>query len=144
MSEERQLELDTLSPSSLYGTWKGIEHFRAETKDEIGKVPYSLYEDLTGEVELTIVLDEDLCTISKFGEPIKDCVYHHQRKLIAVSDGMYGAHYESGYRIVGFTDNKISLKSTLKNWLKTDDYSYTHFEFANAFLNKVKGKVLKE
>jgi hypothetical protein len=138
MSSDNELALDVLSLSNIYGTWKGTENFRAEIKDEIGDVPYWLFENPTGQVELTIVLSEKSCTISKSGEPAKECIYHHDQKLISVPGGMYGAHYEPGYRIDEVVDDKMSINSTLKNWQKADDYSYTHFEFSNAFLNRVK------
>lgn len=138
MSEENELALKNLSLSEIYGTWKGIEHFRAEIKDGVGDVPYWFYEEPTGQVELTIILDEDFCTISKFGEVAKECVYNHEQKLISVPNGMYGAHYEPGYKIDEIDGDKMSINSTLKNWLETDEYSYTHFEFSNAFLNRIK------
>ena len=143
---------DEISPSRFFGTWTGIEHFNAELSDEEGDVPFCLCEeDLAafcekledvkceppeGEVELTLVLAEDGCSISKFDEAAKDCVFDIQQMAVFVKGGMYGAHYESGYRIAEFTDQELIINSTLSNWVKEERYSYTYHEYSNGVLER--------
>lgn len=125
-----------IEESSLYGTWVGAEHFLAEAKEGVGNVPYELFDDPEGYVELTIELGENYCTISKSNEPKKDCTYNHEEKHIAIPGGMYGANYESGYQITMFMGDSLIFHSVLKNWVKKEDYTYTYLETANAILRR--------
>jgi hypothetical protein len=143
---------EEIDRSSFYGTWKGAEFFRVEMSDQVGDPPFCLCQDgieaacenredvkcehPEGEVELTLIMTANECLIFTFDNTAKDCVFDTKQMIISVPGGMYGAHHESGYQIMDYTDQEIQLTSELSNWVDEEQYSYTYKEFGNAVLTR--------